>query len=206
MKYKILGLIALLVCYFILITPAKEVAGTQTVEPTEISILLGNQKIKMQQPIYLINGNTYVAIRELGEALGYPVSWKGDTNEVQLDIYHKELNYDKEKKDNMSLEKGVIPNEATARAVATTILEACSGKQLEYQDGNYEGYLHVSFYEQSNCWIISQKVKYKGEFFYATSAMGTYVYLNKTTGEVMAIGLDPLCEEATEKHKDEGYL
>lgn len=167
---------------------------------TNNSILKGIQEIKFDNPIYLIDDLTYVPLRELTENLGIPVMWNNEKRQVILDINNKEVLYDKNSKANENLVNGVIPDEETAKNVAKSILEACTGRQVVYQDGDYEFYLSASFSEKQNCWFVVQYAKYKGEHF-GGGNVSPIIQLNKSTGEVMSINLDFAWDKMIEFHQ-----
>ena len=96
---------------------------------------------------------------------------------------------------NCCLENGVIPDAETAKNVAKSILEGCTGRAMEYIDGDYEYYLAVVFYKKANYWSITQLVKYKGEFFGGGNNMSPNILINKSTGEVILINLHPAWDD-----------
>ena len=164
------------------------------------TMVIGTQEVKFDNPIYLIEDMTYVPIRELSEKLGIPISWNNEKGRVELDINNKEVAHN-ETVANAVLVNGVIPDEETAKAVAKTILEACIGKPVEYEEDDYEFYLTVSFSDARNMWIITQYAKYNGNSF-GGGNVSPVICINKATGEVVAINLEPAWDTIIKAHKE----
>lgn len=59
--------------------------ATQTAIPTASEIILDGQRIEITA--YLINGNNYLKLRDLGGALNFGVNWNDETNTVQISSY-----------------------------------------------------------------------------------------------------------------------
>lgn len=157
-----------------------------TMESYDASIKVGNEIIEMEYPIFIQNGRTYASIRELCDKLNVPVYYNEDKNEVHLDIYNKQtpVNDKTELKD-----EGVIPDEETAYIVGKAILEKYVGKALEFETDDKVFYLRVKYIEQFNSWLVIQTFRYKaeGEGWAGSGIYFPCVYLNKNTGEVLAI-------------------
>lgn len=56
--------------------------ATQTAIPATSKIKLDGEEIEMA--VYLINGNNYLKLRDLGEALNFGVDWNDDTKTVEI--------------------------------------------------------------------------------------------------------------------------
>lgn len=155
-------------------------------ERSDYNIRLGNDNIIMQYPSFVQNNRLYVSIRNLCEALGIPVYWNDDENEVHVDIYNKKVPVSDKTEYK---EEGVIPDEEMALTIGKAILEKYAGEQMEYETEDKIYYLNAEFLEQYNAWRIYQTFEYKnggvwnvGDDFYSPT-----VTLSKSSGEVIFI-------------------
>lgn len=177
MKRIVYGLV---VCFTLIIVTSITVFST-----SGYTIRLGNKVIEMQNPIFMCDDRIYVSVRNLSEALGIPVYWDENKNEVRLDIYNKSIPVsDKtEYKD-----EGVIPDEETAYVVGKAILEKYAGKSLEYETEDKIYYLKVTYHEYLNAWSITQWFDFKNGGGWAASGVHIpNVIISKSTGEVLSI-------------------
>lgn len=153
-------------------------------------IFKNEQQMKFNNPVYIVDDLTYVPLREFSEKLGIPVKWINDKQQIVLEINNRSVLYDKNIEANQCLENGVIPDKQAAKSVAKSILEACTGKPMEYKEGDYEFFLAVDFSEAQNCWLVTQYAKCKDEFF-GGGNVSPHIRINKSTGEVISINLEP---------------
>ena len=155
-------------------------------ERSDYNIRLGNDNITMQYPSFVQNDRLYVSIRNLCDALGIPIYWNDDENEVHIDIYNKKVQVSDKTEYK---EEGIIPDEETALTVGKAILEKYAGKPMEYETEDKVYYLKVEFLERYNAWRLYQTFEYKnggvwsvGDEFYSPT-----VTLSKSSGEVIFI-------------------
>lgn len=194
---KIIKLVVILILLF-----AVNVFAYNYISESRNLILKNEQPIKFNNPIYTVDDLTYVPLREFCEKLGISLKWNQDRQQIVLDVNNKTVLYDKNIEANHCLENGVIPDEEAAKKVAKSILEACTGKPMEYKDGDYEYFLTVDFSETQNCWLVTQYAKYKGEFF-GGGNVSPHIRINKSTGEVIYINLDPSWDGIRQVHQTE---
>ncbi len=185
---------------FVTLLFAVNVFAYNCINDTDNLILKNGQQMDFDNPVYTIDNLTYVPLREFSEKLGIQVNWIEHKRQVVLDTNHKKVLYDKDIKANSCLENGVIPDELTAKNVAKAILESCTGRPMEYKDGDYEYYLETSFFEPSNCWIVTQYATYKGEFF-GGGNVSPHIQINKLTGEIISVNLNPSWDKIRQGHQ-----
>ncbi len=170
-------------------------ATVQTFSQANVKLTLNGAAQKLEHEPVLLDGVTYVPLRECAENRGYQVMWDEDARQIEVDTYHRRI------PDQCSTEKvdeqGVIPDEATALAVGKAILEGAMGRSVEYKDGGREFYLKAHYYENTNVWEVFQSGKYEGYRYYGTNVISPGVILDKATGEVRCIALDPIPERLT---------
>ncbi|MBP3505306.1 MAG: hypothetical protein J6K43_02765 [Lachnospiraceae bacterium] len=155
-------------------------------EPSDYNIRLGNDSITLQYPSLMQNDRMYVSVRNLCDALGIPIYWNENKNEVHMDIYNKKVSVSDKTEYK---EEGVIPDKETALIVGKAILEKYAGKPMEYETEDKIYYLEVEFLEQYNAWRLYQTFKYKnGGGWSATGQTPPNISINKNTGEVLFIG------------------
>lgn len=166
--------------------------AVETLWQAGVKLTVDGQALKLEHEALLVDGVTYVPLRECAENRGYQVVWNEKARQIEVDTRHRKVS-DAEKVD----EQGVIPDEATALAVGKAILEGALGRSVEYKDGGREFYLTAHYYENTNVWWVDQLGKYEGHIYYGTNALCLGVILDKATGEVLHIGLNPLPEKST---------
>jgi len=180
-------------CIFTTIAFAAEaIFKTKTNE-----LQLGTNVIQFKNDIYQINDKTYVPVRELAENLKIPIDWNPDSEQVFLDINHKQVHVP-EKTEYKP--EGVIPDKETAYQVGKIILETYAGKSLEYETDEKIYYLRVYYQEQFNSWFIEQTFDFKdGTDWGGSGIYRPAVILNKNTGEVIGINTYSDIEQITIK-------
>lgn len=180
--------------------------AVQTISQAKVELTVDHKTLELEHEPLIVDGVTYVPLRECAEKLGFNVEWNGETRCIDVDTYHKEI---LNKKDEAEIidEQGIIPDEETALAVGKAILESAMGRSVEYRDGARELYLTATYYPFDNNWRIDQLGKYEGRFWSGGNYNAPFVALNKNTGEVTYIDLTPWTERHTPVGKwDDGSL
>lgn len=186
--------------FFVAVFLAVNVFAFNCINNNENLILENGQQMEFNNPVYTIDNLTYVPLREFSEKLGILVDWIEDKSQVVLDTNHKKVLYNDNIEANSCLENGVIPDEKAAKNVAKAILESCTGRPMEYKDGDYEYFLKASYFESINSWLVVQYATYKGESF-GGGSISPYIWINKSTGEVVEINLNPFWDELRQGHQ-----
>ena len=159
------------------------------------NVIIGNEVIKLQYPIFAQDSRFYISIRNLCDELGIPIHWNGENREIKVDIYNKKIQVSEE---TSFKEEGVIPDSETALIVGKAILEKYAEKPMEYQTNDKIYFLEVEFLEKYNAWKIGQTFKYKDKNKLWSVGGGFYrpnVVLNKQTGEVLYINTKTFFED-----------
>ena len=168
---------------------------------SKYSVRIGDKLLQSKNPILMQDGRIYVSVRDMCDALGFPVEWDGGKGEAVIDIYNKKVPVS----ENTEFKKeGVIPDAETAYTVGKAILEKYAGEPLEYETEDRIYYLTVRADEQTGTWKVIQTFKYideekgwlAGDGFKVPS-----VTLSKQTGEVLFINLASSFNGITESYK-----
>lgn len=163
------------------------------------TIRIDNEDVKFTNDIYIIDNKTYVPLRELAEKMRIPIEWNEEKGQAELLTYFKTVNVGDRTEFK---EEGVIPDAETAYQIGKIILEKYTGTPMEYETDEYIVYLRTTYYEHLNVWYVSQTFKFKDENRGWASGNSVYsptVYLNKDTGEVIALNTYSTLEEVMEK-------
>lgn len=157
----------------------------QALPNSVFKIRLGNKLLALPNPIFIQNDRIYASVRDIGEALGIPIVWDAEEQEVHMDISHKEVPVSEKTQYKAD---GVIPDEETAYVIGKTILEKYLGHPVEYETEEFVYTLSTTYLPEENAWSICQNFKPK---YGAFDVRGKYevieIKLNKNTGEVMFI-------------------
>ena len=137
-------------------------------------------------PVYVQNGITYAALRDICWELGYYANWEGTDWAVNIMPYRsKQINVSPT---TVLKEEGVIPNAETALAIGKLLLEEYAGKELEFETDSMKYTLFPVYLDDESAWLVMQNVKPK------KSAGGgsdyryrPHIKLSKNTGEVLYI-------------------
>ena len=168
---------------------------------SKYSVRIGDKLLQSKNPILMQDGRIYVPVRDMCDALGFPVEWDGEKGEAVIDVYNKRVPVS----ENTEFKKeGVIPDAETAYTVGKAILEKYAGEPLEYETEDRIYYLTVRADEQTGTWKVIQTFKYideekgwlAGDGFKVPS-----VTLSKQTGEVLFINLASSFNGITESYK-----
>ena len=168
---------------------------------SKYSVRIGDKLLRTKNPILMQDGRIYVPVRDMCDALGFPVEWDGEKGEAVIDVYNKKVPVS----ENTEFKKeGVIPDAETAYTVGKAILEKYAGEPLEYETEDSIYYLTVRADEQTGTWKVIQTFKYideekgwlAGDGFKVPS-----VTLSKQTGEVLFINLASSFNGITESYK-----
>lgn len=173
-------------------------SAMQTISEAGVKLVVDYKSQRLEHEPLVLDGVTYVPLRECAEKLGYQVEWNEEARNIYVDTNHKNVQHLKTNTEVIA-EQGVIPDKETALAVGKIILEKALGQSVEYQDGDRELHLDATYYTKLNEWLVYQEGTYEGERYYLTldTPSAPYVVLNKSTGEVTQIDLDPMAEECT---------
>ena len=153
---------------------------------SKYSVRIGDKLLRTKNPILMQDGRIYVSVRDMCDALGFPVEWDGGKGEAVIDIYNKKVPVS----ENTEFKKeGVIPDAETAYTVGKAILEKYAGEPLEYETEDRIYYLNAEFIESENSWLVIQRFRFKNPNAGGGVDWADYknVKLNKFTGEVMFI-------------------
>ena len=175
MKKKIVACIVILLACVVFVA-AFDIA--------EFHLTAGRQEAEFQKPIVVKNGSAYVPLREFCEFLKIPVSWDGATHTITVDPYRKTVDSFGE---NEQHNRELVPDEKTAVALGRIILETYSGTQMEYETAENIYYLAVMEDDTQNAWMVYQTYDPKAGGGWASSILPPCVWINKNTGEVLAI-------------------
>lgn len=170
--------------------------ATQTISEAGVKFVVNSETQYLEHEPLLLDGVTYIPLRECAEKLGLEVEWNAESRKIEVDTNHRNIQH-LEDDTEVIKEQGVIPDEETALAIGKIILEKALGQRVEYQDGDRELQLHATYYTKLNGWKIYQTGTYKGISYYGTNRPSPFVVLNKSTGEVTYINLDPMAENST---------
>ena len=168
----------------------------QAISEAGVELVVDSETQHLEHEPLLLDGVTYVPLRECAENLGFSVEWDEETGHIEVDTNRRNVQHLETNTEVIS-EQGVIPDEETALAVGKIILEKALGQSVEYQDGDRELHLHANYYTKLNSWMVYQAGTYEGESYYWTNRPTPFVALNKSTGEVTCINLDPMAEDST---------
>lgn len=168
---------------------------------SKYSVRIGDKLLQTKNPILMQDGRIYVSVRDMCDALGFPVEWDGGKGEAVIDIYNKKVPVS----ENTEFKKeGVIPDAETAYTVGKAILEKYAGGPLEYETEDRIYYLTVRADEQTGTWKVMQTFKYidEGKGWLAGDGFKVpSVTLSKQTGEVLFINLTSSFNGITESYK-----
>lgn len=167
-----------------------------TISEAGMKLVVDHETRHLEHEPLLLDGVTYVPLRECAEQLGFQVEWDGEARCVKVDTTHKNVQH-LETNTEAVAEQGVIPDKETALAVGKIILEKNLGRSVEYKDGDRELRLEADYYTVLNGWKVYQVGTYEGISYYGTNRHTPFVVLNKSTGEVTYIDLDPMAEDCT---------
>lgn len=167
-----------------------------TISEAGMKIVVDYETQHLEHEPLLLDGVTYVPLRECAEKLGYQVEWNQERRRIEIDTSSRNVQDLRANTEGVA-EQGVIPDEETALAIGKIILEKALGQPVEYQDGERKLWLEVHYHTVYNEWRIYQLGTYEGDFYYTTNYFTPMVALNKSTGEVTRIDLEPTAEECT---------
>lgn len=171
-------------------------SAMQTISEAGVKLIVDYETQRFEHEPLVLDGVTYVPLRECAEKLGYQVEWDQVRQRIEVDTSRRNV---KDLRTNTEdiIEQGVIPDEETALAVGKIILEKALGQSVEYQDGDRKLWLEADYHTAYNEWWICQVGSYEGELCYWTNYFTPFVALNKSTGEVTRIDLEPTAEKYT---------
>lgn len=169
--------------------------AVQSISQADIKLMVNHDTLELEHEPLIVDGVTYVPLRECAEKLGFQVEWDNETRLIQVDTYHKRILG--QSRAEIIDEQGVIPDEETALAVGKAILEGAMGRSVEYQDGERKFYLTAQYHPLDNAWRIDQIGKYEDRSWGGGNYNAPFVALNINTGEVIYIDLNPLQERMT---------
>lgn len=182
---KVMILSICLVLCLSMVSSAEKVLSKDNFQEATHGIKIGVDDVEFNYPVFINEGNTYVSLRDICKELRIPVYWDEQARVAVIDKYNSEIivsTLTERKKE------GVIPDEETALAIGRIILEKYSGEKYEYETKNVKYFLEVEFIEEYNVWKVSERYELKREP--PNCAFGgplAYVYLSKSTGEVINI-------------------
>lgn len=168
----------------------------QTISEAGVKLVVDHETQDLEHEPLLLDGVTYIPLRECAEKLGYQVEWDQERQQIKIDTSRRNVQDLRTNTEGVA-EQGVIPDEETALAVGKIILEKALGQPVEYQIGDRKLWLSADYYPVYNEWRVSQAGTYEGDFFYYTNYFTPMVALNKSTGEVTRIDLEPKAEKYT---------
>lgn len=164
-------------------------AGVSWRQAENNSVVIYEDEMEFENPIYNVDGLTYVPLRELGEKLRIPVGWNEIKKQAELETRNKRI---LKTEATELVNDQIIPDEATALAMGRAILEGQTGRKMEYKTSYGEYYLNVWDYENLNVWRVSQWVDLNEGGIGVNYDISPTVWLNKNTGEVMYLHLESL--------------
>jgi len=150
----------------------------------DFHLTAGWQEAEFKKPIVVKNGSAYVPLREFCEFLKIPVSWDGATRTITVDPYRKSvgiLGATEHSKHEM------VPDKETAIALGRIFLEVYTETQMEYETTENIYYLDAMEDPAQNAWIVYQTYDMKNGGGWASSVLTPCVWINRNTGEVLAI-------------------
>lgn len=173
-------------------------AGNSVFEPFTPTIMWGwYWPLELEEPVYIKDGTTYVALRDFCSATGTQVEWDEEKQTIQLNPYYYQVPvYDKYKTWGTEKEEGVIPDEETAMKIGKIILETYLGRELEYETEDKVYFLECMYFPKENAWSVYQTCRYKdGRPLGIGDGQSISVTLNKMNGHVQFLSIDSSAEE-----------